>query len=75
MFTDDIQKEPAFLNAYLKAAGKNVYTDADAKRYQLYRLYILTIMAAEVFRYDFLYAKLQGAWARWNISKCLKELI
>lgn len=75
VFTDDIRKEPAFLNAYLKASGKNVYTDADAKRYQLYRLYILTIMAAEVFRYDFLYAKLQGAWARWNISKCLKELI
>lgn len=75
VFTDDIRKEPVFLNAYLKAVGKSSYTAADAKRYQLYRLYILTIMAAEVFRYDFLYAKLQGAWARRNISKCLKELI
>ncbi len=75
VFTDDIRKEPAFLSAYLKAAGRSAYTEADAKRYQLYRLYILTIMAAEVFRYDFLYGKLQGAWARWNISKCLKELI
>lgn len=75
VFTDDIRKEPAFLNAYLKAAGKSVYTEAAAKRYQLYRLYILTVMAAEVFRYDFLYAKLQGAWAGRNISKCLKELL
>lgn len=75
VFTDDIRKEPAFLNAYLKAAGKSAFTEADAKRYQLYRLYILTIMAAEVFRYDFLYGKLQGAWARRNISKCLKKLI
>ena len=75
VFTDDIRKETAFLNAYLKAAGKSVYTEADAKRYQLYRLYILTVMAAEVFRYDFLYAKLQGAWAGRNISKCLKELL
>lgn len=75
VFADDIRKEPAFLNAYLKAAGKSEYTEADAKRYQLYRLYILTIMAAEVFRYDFLYAKLQGAWAGRNISKCLKELL
>ena len=75
VFTYDIRKEPAFLSAYLKAAGKSGYTQADAKRYQLFRLYILTVMAAEVFRYDFMYGKLQGAWARRNIAKCLNELI
>lgn len=75
IFTDDIRKEPAFLNAYLNASGRSGYTDEDAKRYQLYRLYILTIMAAEVFRYDPLYAIGQSAWARWNLSKCLKKLI
>lgn len=75
IFTDDIRKEPVFLNTYLKESGKNGYTDEDAKRFQLYRMYILTIMAAEVFRYDPLYAIAQGVWARWNLLKCLKKLI
>lgn len=74
VFTDDIRKEKAFLRAYLKASGRTEYTENDAAKYQLYRLYILTIMAAETFRYGFIYGKLQGMWAKWQIRKCLRRL-
>lgn len=71
---DDIRKEEAFLDSYLKASKRGAYTEADAKRYQLYRLYICVIMAAETFRYGVVYAKMQGMWAKAQIEKCLKEL-
>ena len=74
VFTDDIRKEKAFLDAYLKVSGRKVYTDTDAVKYQLYRIYILTIMAAETFRYGFWYGKLQRVWAKWQIKKCLRIL-
>lgn len=74
VFTDDIRKEKAFLEGYLKAAGKDAYTEADAVRYQFYRLYITVIMAAETFRYDFPYSRIQGMWAKYQIRKCLKAL-
>lgn len=74
VFTDDIRKETAFLNAYLRVSGRNAYTETDAVKYQLYRMYILTIMAAETFQYGFLYGKLQGMWAKWQLRKCLRIL-
>lgn len=74
VFTDDIRKETAFLNAYLRVSGRNAYTETDAVKYQLYRMYILTIMVAETFRYGFLYGKLQGIWAKWQLRKCLRIL-
>ena len=74
VFTDDIRKEKAFLDAYLKVSGRKVYTETDAVKYQLYRMYILTVMAAETFRYGFLYGKLQGMWAKWQLRKCLRVL-
>lgn len=74
VFSDDIRKEPVFLTAYQKAAGKHTFTEADAKRDQLYRMYILTIMATEIFRYGPLYGKLQHMWAKHGIKKCLKAL-
>lgn len=74
VFTEDIRREKAFLDSYLKASGRAVYTDTDAKKYQLYRLYLMVIMAAETFRYDFLYAKIQGIWAKAQVRKCLKKL-
>lgn len=74
VFTDDIRKETAFLNTYLRVSGRNAYTETDAVKYQLYRMYILTIMAAETFRYGFLYGKLQGMWAKWQLRKCLRIL-
>lgn len=74
VFTDDIRKETAFLNAYLRVSGRNAYTETDAVKYQLYRMYILTIMAAETFRYGFLYGKLQGMWTKWQLRKCLRIL-
>lgn len=74
IFKDDLRKEKAFLAAYMEATGKKSYTKADENKYQLYRLYILTIMAAETFRYGFLYGRLQGMWAKSQIKKCLKYL-
>lgn len=74
IMTDDIRKEKAFLDSYLKASGRADYTEADVKKYQLYRLYITVIMAAETFRYGFLYSKMQGMWAKSQIEKCLEEL-
>ena len=74
IFKDDLRKEKAFLAAYMEATGKTAYTKADENKYQLYRLYILTIMAAETFRYGFLYGRLQGMWAKSQIKKCLKYL-
>ena len=72
---DDIRKEEAFLKSYLKESKvKKQYTEADATRYQLYRMYIFTIMAAETFRYGFLYAHLQGSWSKSIVMKCLNEL-
>ena len=72
--TDDIRKEPEFLAAYLKAAGRDAFTDEDAKKYQLYRMYLMIIMAAEVFRYGAVYAKLQETLAKKGIADCLKKL-
>ena len=74
VFTDDIRKEKAFLNAYLRISGKKEFTERDDRKYQLYRMYILTIMAAETFRYGFVYGKLQEMWAKWGIRKCLRRL-
>ena len=74
VFTDDIRKEQAFWNAYLRISGKKEFTERDDRKYQLYRMYILTIMAAETFRYGFVYGKLQEMWAKWGIRKCLRRL-
>ena len=68
------KKEKAFLNAYLRISGKKEFTERDDRKYQLYRMYILTIMAAETFRYGFVYGKLQEMWAKWGIRKCLRRL-
>ncbi len=74
VFVDDIRREKAFLESYLKASRRTAYTQEDVKRYQLYRLYIAVIMAAETFRYGFVYSRLQGAWAKRQIKRCLKAL-
>lgn len=74
IFKDDLREEKAFLKAYMAAVGKESYTRRDEDKYQLYRLYILTIMAAETFRYDFIYGWLQGLWAKHQIKKCLGRL-
>lgn len=68
VFVDDIRKEHVFLESYLKAVHKSAFTQADAKRYQLYRLYLAVIMAAETFRYGWFYSRLQGMWAKAQIK-------
>ena len=75
VFTDDIRKESAFLDAYLKASDRiRGYEKSQIKRYQLYRLYLMLIMTAEIFRYGFFYGQLQALWAKHQLQKCLREL-
>lgn len=71
--TTDIRKEEAFLNTYLSTADKE-YTEADAVRFLMYRMYIFTIMAVEVYRYGFLYSHLQEFFSKKVIVKCLNAL-
>lgn len=75
VLADNLDQERDFLCAYMTAVDKTIYSNADAMRYLLYRLYLLTVMATETFRYDPVYAKAQGTWARRNIAKCLRKLI
>jgi Fructosamine-3-kinase len=75
LMADDIRKEGAFLETYLQASPNGrKYTDRDAVRYLLYRMYIFTIMAVEIYRYGFLYAQFQKSFAKRVVLKCLKEL-
>ncbi|MCI9442365.1 MAG: hypothetical protein HFH15_14250 [Ruminococcus sp.] len=70
-----MKKELVFLNAYVNANKETgSCVEEVPKKYQLYRMYIMTIMAAETFRYGWLYGKLQGAWAKRELRKCLREL-
>ncbi len=71
----NIKEERSFWKAYTKAARINPdITKEDEIRLDLYSLYISMIMAAETFRYDLIYAFLQGAFARHHIMKFLKRL-
>lgn len=75
IMSDDIRKEEAFLASYFeKSDTKKEYTRDDEIRFQMYRMYILTVMAGETFRYGPLYAKMQREWAKSGILKCLEIL-
>ena len=75
IMTDDIRKEKSFLAAYLERnPQKSEYTPEDVKRYQLYRMYIFTIMAAETFRYGFLYGRIQRILSEKVVRDCLVRL-
>jgi len=75
LFTKDISKEVVFWTAYKKAAGiDHDLTKEEKIRLLFYRLYIFTIMQVEVYRYGFLYSRLQGSLCRLASNKCLKEL-
>lgn len=74
VFCDDIRDEPDFLGGFLRASGRCGFTRDDDRRYQLYRLYIATIMAAETFRYGRLYGTAQRIWATMQVRKCLRRI-
>ncbi|WP_288295644.1 phosphotransferase family protein [uncultured Bifidobacterium sp.] len=74
VFCDDIREEPDFLKGFLAASGRREFARDDDRRYQLYRLYIATIMAAETFRYDRMYGTAQRIWATAQVRKCLSNL-
>ena len=74
VFTRDIQQETDFMKRYLQVTHKREFSDEDHRRYQLYRLYLMTIMASEVGRYGYFYGLLQGIWAKKELRICLKKL-
>ncbi len=75
MLLDHIFEEKEVWNIYKdKAILPPDITKEMQIRSAFYRLYIFTIMAAETFRYGFLYRKLQTSYAVSNIKQCLKIL-
>lgn len=75
MLLDKIYEEPELWNAYAKKAGfGRELSGEDQIRRAFYGLYIYTIMAAETFRYDFLYGQMQRAFAMKYVKKYLKLL-
>lgn len=75
MLLDNIYEEPDIWRVYQENArpGRELSKE-DHIRSAFYGLYIYTIMAAETFRYDFLYSRIQGIFAMRNIRKYLKIL-
>ncbi len=75
MLLDNIYEEADLWGIYKEQAefGRDL-TKGDHIRRAFYGLYIYTIMAAETFRYDFLYGKIQRLFALKNIKKYLKIL-
>ena len=76
IFCDDIRKEKALLETYLEKSDEiKTYTEMEVRKFLLYRMYVLTIMIAETFRFGgSAYGKLQEAFARKNLKKTLQEL-
>ena len=75
MLLDNIYEEPDVWKSYQEKAklGRGL-SNEDQIRRAFYGLYIYTIMAAETFRYGFLYSRIQGLFAMKNIKKYLKIL-
>ncbi len=75
MLLDNIYEEPDIWRVYQEKAefGRELSKEDQIRR-AFYGLYIYTIMAAETFRYDFLYSRIQGFFAMKNIKKYLKIL-
>ena len=76
IFCDDIRKEKVLLETYLEKSDEiRAYTGTEVRKFLLYRMYVLTIMIAETFRFGgSVYGKLQEVFARKNLKKTLKEL-
>ena len=75
MLLDYIYEEKELWEVYCKEKKTVQAISKEAHiRFTLYRLYIYTIMAAEVFRYGYLYRKAQTSFAMKNIEKCLLSL-
>ncbi|MFA9463934.1 MAG: phosphotransferase family protein [Velocimicrobium sp.] len=72
---DDIRKKPVFWEMYKKEAKVcHDITKEEEIRLCLYRLYIFTIMSVEIYRYNFLYAKIQYLISKKVAMSCLKKL-
>lgn len=75
MLLNHIFEEVDVWNVYKEKSNfKREFTKEDQIRSTFYRLYIFTIMAAETFRYDFLYSKIQTLFSMKYIKRCLKWL-
>lgn len=75
MLLDKIYEEPELWSVYAKkAVFRRELSGEDQIRRAFYGLYIYTIMAAETFRYGFLYGQMQRAFAMNYVKKYLKLL-
>ena len=75
LMTDDIRKEESFWKAYREIAKiDHDITKEEKMRLLFYRLYMFTILQVEVYRYGFLYSKLQGFFGRKVATQCMSEL-
>lgn len=75
LFGKDIREEVIFWKAYKAKSGiiKDLQTE-DIVRMNLYKLYLLTIMTVETYRYDFLVGFIQKSLSKSFMLKCLKAL-
>jgi aminoglycoside phosphotransferase (APT) family kinase protein len=75
MLLDHIFEEEDVWKIYKEKSNFNQEITKEAQiRSNFYRLYIFTIMAAETFRYGFLYSKIQTFFSIKNIKQCLTKL-
>lgn len=75
MLLDHIFTEEEVWKVYKEKSNYNKeITKEDQIRSTFYCLYIFTIMAAETFRYDVRYSKIQTDFSMKNIERCLTKL-
>ena len=75
LMAEDIRRRPVFWEEYRKQAGiDHDITKEEEIRYLFYRLYIFTIMAVEIYRYGFLYSRVQSYFSMKVVRKCLDQL-
>ena len=75
LMTGDIRKEECFWKAYRELAKiDHDITKEEMMRILFYRLYMFTILQVEVYRYGFLYSKMQGFFGKKVANQCMDEL-
>ena len=75
LFTKDIRKEVTLWKAYQAKTGiYSEITREDIIRMNLYKLYLLTIMMVETYRYDFMVGFIQRNLSKLFMKRVLKEL-
>lgn len=75
LFTKNLSLEENFFKTYNEKSGIQKYlTKEDMIRINLYKMYLLTIMIVETYRYGALLRLIQKSISTIFLKKCLKEL-